>query len=304
MKNYCKHCGEKLTPGIEHNCPTRIGKISAFLRKLLNNFSKNNKVDDEDYFEREKSIVPDIVKPDNGEIVIKQYKLAKLRSRIKATKAEGRMQVTNKRILFRAAGKAPLGKTVFQSEFDIARIEGVILRKDFRFKWLDFFISLGLYLLTFGLTAVLNSFVAEGEKTYYVFSILLGLASTIPFFAMKKHYRIKMLLSGIGLSFAIYPAIASIALDYEFLIKFGFSSAIYIFVIFVISLILSSLQPNLEVHILASSASPAIQVVEIFSGFDDVLPGEDVDFVIKEIGAMIDDIKTLGDFGIEKWKQN
>ena len=41
-----------------------------------------------------------------------------------------------------------------------------------------------------------------------------------------------------------------------------------------------------------------------YSGFSEVLPGKDADLAIKEIGAIINDIKTLGDFAVEKWQQN
>jgi len=34
----------------------------------------------------------------------------------------------------------------------------------------------------------------------------------------------------------------------------------------------------------------------------EVLPGEDADVAIEELGSMITDIQKLGDFGIRKWK--
>ena len=39
-----------------------------------------------------------------------------------------------------------------------------------------------------------------------------------------------------------------------------------------------------------------------YSGFAEVLPDKDADLAIKELGTIINDIKTLGDFGVEKWK--
>ncbi len=34
------------------------------------------------------------------------------------------------------------------------------------------------------------------------------------------------------------------------------------------------------------------------------LPGRDAEKMLHEIGALITDIQTLGDYGIAKWKQN
>ena len=68
------------------------------------------------------------------------------------------------------------------------------------------------------------------------------------------------------------------------------------------------------IEIKTSSGSPGIQIkhkeisfiwhkAEEFSGFTEILPWEDTDLAIKEVATVIDDIKTLGDFGVEKWKQ-
>jgi hypothetical protein len=41
-----------------------------------------------------------------------------------------------------------------------------------------------------------------------------------------------------------------------------------------------------------------------YSGFAEILPWTDTDIAIKEVGTIIDDIKTMGDAAIEKWKQD
>lgn len=38
------------------------------------------------------------------------------------------------------------------------------------------------------------------------------------------------------------------------------------------------------------------------SGYQEILPWKDTDIAIRELGTMIDDIKTMGDAAIEKWK--
>ena len=60
-----------------------------------------------DPYERDVPIVPDCIEPEENEIVVKQYNIAKLRTRIKFMKAEGRLMVTNRRVLFRAGSGVP-----------------------------------------------------------------------------------------------------------------------------------------------------------------------------------------------------
>jgi hypothetical protein len=40
---------------------------------------------------------------------------------------------------------------------------------------------------------------------------------------------------------------------------------------------------------------------EMGVGFDEVIPTEETESVIREVGAMIGDIQKLGDSGLEKW---
>ena len=40
-----------------------------------------------------------------------------------------------------------------------------------------------------------------------------------------------------------------------------------------------------------------------YTDFSEVLPGKDLDAMINELGALIDDIQTLGDIAIENWKE-
>ena len=39
------------------------------------------------------------------------------------------------------------------------------------------------------------------------------------------------------------------------------------------------------------------------TGYTEIWPEPDAEPSIREIGAMINDIQKLGDFGVEKWKQ-
>ncbi len=305
MDNYCKHCGEKLTPGQEHDCPKKITwtKIKAYILKIVNKIGPNEDVDESEWLEKGKSIVPDVVDQNDGEITVKQYEVAFLRSRLKGCEADGKMQITNKRILFRAAGKSLIGRTVYQSEFDISHIEGIEVCKDYRFMWLDFFIALALMGWSIGLGAGIGSLIASAKNAFLaVLQIMMGTATTIPFFMIRKHYKVKIFLTGLGLGLISSAGATSELLGYNLLMILSIVAGLYTLVLFFTSVFFSLFQPNLAIVVQSSTAASAIKAVAVYSGYDEVLPSKDTDLVIKEIGAVINDIKTLGDFGVEKWK--
>jgi len=86
-----------------------------------------------DTYERGKNIVPDCIKSDEGEIPVKQYNIAILRNLFKFERAEGRIQITNKRMIFRAAGRSVGGRTTLQHEYAINDIAGVETVKNYKF---------------------------------------------------------------------------------------------------------------------------------------------------------------------------
>ena len=305
MTNYCKRCGEKLTPGQEHDCPKKIkwSKLKIYLLKFINKIGPNEDVDESEWLEKGKSIVTDVVDPTEGEITVKQYDVARLRTRLKGCKADGKMQITNKRVLFRAAGKSLVGRTTYQSEFDISHIEGVEICKDYRFMWLDFFIAILLMGWSVALGFLVGgALVKSGSIFLNILTILCSIATSIPFYMMRKHYKIKLFSAGVG-GGLLSATIASAALfEYKFLMILGVITAIYTGVLFFIAMFFSFFQPNLAIVVQSSTAATAIQAVAVYSGYDEVLPSGDTDLVIKEIGAIINDIKTLGDLGIDKWK--
>jgi VIT1/CCC1 family predicted Fe2+/Mn2+ transporter len=86
-----------------------------------------------DIYERGKKIVPDSIKPDEGEIPVKQYNIAILRNLFKFERSEGRMQITNKRMIFRAAGRSVGGRTTLQHEFAINEIAGIEAIRNYKF---------------------------------------------------------------------------------------------------------------------------------------------------------------------------
>ena len=84
-------------------------------------------------------------------------------------------------------------------------------------------------------------------------------------------------------------------------------------IILVINLIIVCLVPELRIVIKTKSAGEALQIRKKvwgfflkqnneYTDFGEVLPWEDTDKAINELGALIDDIQTMGDLAIEKWQ--
>ena len=89
-----------------------------------------------DAYERGMKIVPECISANENEIPVRQYNIAVLRNLLKFDRAEGRMQVTNKRIIFRAAGRSIGGRTTLQHEYAINEIAGIEAGSNYRFSFL------------------------------------------------------------------------------------------------------------------------------------------------------------------------
>ena len=328
--SYCKYCGTELIKGEPHECPKKP-KFIRFVSWLFdksgveNPFRNRNQV-----YEREQQITPDNIALDDGEIPIKQYKVAILRSRMRCQNSEGRLQITNKRVLFRATGYSPAGKTTYQHAFSLDKIDGVEIHKDRRFRVPDFLFALLWNSLSVVLFNIWASFI-EGGLGVGGFGCVLsaiivagvGLGAIAYFFWKPGKFFSKLLLTGIGLGgiLALITVITS-AMENNLseivaipsLILWGIVFVV-LYILYFVSMFLFVIKPNLMIEIKTSSGSPAIQIKhkqisfiwhksEEFSGFDEILPWEDTDLAIKEVATIIDDIKTLGDFAIEKWQSN
>lgn len=313
---FCKHCGEEIFENIPHECKKNSTPVSekaegvmaavatAFrtVKTFLSMLSARLGIKDEntDYYESGKKIIPDSIATDEGEILVKQYdNVAILQTKIKVTRAKGRMQVTNKRIVFRANGFSPAGKITYQQEFALDKLDGVELRKDYRFRFLD------LLFIDMLCSAVLAAMRVIGGELPSAVAILLGVICCVPFFIRKKHWMMKALFLGASLGLIVSSVKVE---DPSEIISVLFA---VVSILQFIAAFLYSFKPNLVMEFKTGGAH-GVQVRhkdslfsfkhEEYSGFAEVLPDKDTDLAIKEIGAIINDIKTLGDLGVEKWR--
>ena len=289
-------------------------------------------------YERGQKIVPDSIRANEGEIPIRQYDIAVLRTRLKFMRAEGRMQITNKRLLFRAAGRSLMGRTTLQHEFNLNEIGGVEIRKDWRFSFFDFFFTTLLCLLVEGLLSLIVGFCYENTQAVgIILGTLVGIAGVVPFFMLKKKHLTKALTcaAGIGGFYGVYNAakpprrmsgsmFGAIAPSVPAASSNGWSAIFLIagiiaLVFAAIAVFLMTFKPNLVVIIKTKGAAGAVEICRDrskglmglfggdknkseYTGYAEVLPTDSTDSAIKEIGAMVNDIQTLGDHGVAKWR--
>ena len=282
-----------------------------------------------DVFERGKQIVPECIKANEGEVPVKQYRFAILRTRGAFEKAEGKLQITNKRLLFRATGRSLQGKTELHEEFNLSEITGFEARNRHVF---SLFKMIGAILLTavFGALGALFAWLiirARSEdllKTMEVLAIIWSLLSVAGVTVMAVMIRKKNYYNPLYIlrHFILSPAVAAMViysfmgswygLDQEVMIIFGIPLA----VAFLINLFLMSFVPDLTVSIKTKGGLPSVFIAKetqsfaqmIFggraamaSGFREVGPWKDTDLAIREIGTIIDEINTLGDAAVAKW---
>lgn len=328
MAKFCTKCGSELgTDGQCPNCPpgaksdlaNSLDGLKGFLSSLQQRMGLSNPEDEKvGIFERGKKIVPDVIATNEDEIPIRQYNVAKLRSRILGKYAEGRLQLTNKRVIFRAVGTSYTGKQVLQYEFSINEIGGIEVKKSNRFSLFSLIIA---FVLSIFVMAPFESFFTTLNESSSVASIVLGntlaLACLIPFFVLRKKFWIKLIATSAG--FGAANGMTSLSASaFDFMLGKGLLESIGVvpFILcsfWLFNLILVSLVPDLRICLKTKGAGDSATIRRKIWGlflkqhteytdFSEVIPWVDTDKAITEIGAIIDDLHTSGDYAIEKWK--
>lgn len=240
----------------------------------------------------------------------------------------GRIQITNKRIVFRAPGRSIAGRTQLQQEFAIDEIAGIESRREYRFNGWDFIIGILALIIGQSFMTVIMTGIAGGSFYYrdssvagpIILALLFGVAGCVPFFMIKRKWSLKLICLGASASAFEKASMLARFVGQSYgesnplvVIFYILLFATAVFIIFAI--IINAIKPNLVIIIKNKGAHSAIDIqrkkiglgmkgTEEHTGYAEVLPEDDVDITIKEINAMITDIQKLGDFGIDKWKEN
>ena len=337
MARFCSYCGKPIIEGGSCNCEESknansnqqkkftvndaVQKLKGFMESMKNRMGLGDpERNSGDAYERDrKNIVPDCVKPNEGEVPVKQYNIATLRNRILGIpyiKAKGRLQVTNKRVIFRAPGRCLSGRTTLQQEFAIDEVAGIEARREYTFYLWDMFIAIWFVMIGSIIPGLLISLFMRSRIAIAVtVGVLFGIAGCVPFFIISKKWVSKLLcLGGSLISFGL-PGFEG---GYRFLAFLAtVASLLAWFTIFVYSI-----RPNLVLIVKTKGATPALDIkrrrvgfflkllgvrsseAEDHTGFKEIVPAEDAEICIREANAIINDIQKLGDFGIDKWKNS
>lgn len=326
MAKFCTRCGKPLNDGAVCSCSkTAVSKIdtssvSAFFESMKNRMGIGDpELNKDDAFEEGKQIIPHCVKPNEGEITVKQYNIATLRNRILGipfVKAIGRIQVTNKRVIFRAPGRSLIGRTTLQQEFAVDELAGIEARREYVFAFWAMMFGCLMVSTGGGLVIALISALCSHSVSMAIMSLLCGIVGSIPFFKLKKKWLLKLLCHGASFSPMLFFS-SMIGGFWGGLLTFlGVISLLFT----IFTMVIYTFRPNLVLLVKTKGAGDAIDIkrykkpniiARIFgnknekddhTGFTEVLPNDDAEKCIREINAMINDIQKLGDFGIEKWK--
>jgi len=367
---FCTRCGKQIKDGQVCGCSsnaeatkTAAGAAPSINRNGASRFLESLKDrigigDPErnatDCYERGQRIVPDNIKPNEGEIPVRQYNIAVLRNLLKFERAEGRMQITNKRLIFRAPGRSIGGRTTLQHEYAVDEIAGIEAIRNYWFSILHFLgglIFLSLTILTgFFVTATASNY---GSYTLaFVVGILLWGFGLALFFMIRKKFLSKLLAMGVSLGsicaichayrlygffkadllggttealwmfyFAepfrvlIMPFQLSMPIFTNFILSLHNPVTILVFLTFFITLFvwfLFFMRPNLVIKIknkmgIGQGPIDISRGKKIFfhqiggTPFSEVMPTDESEKAIREMGAIISDIQKLGDFGVNKW---
>ena len=280
-------------------------------------------------FERDVPIIPNCVEPEDNEIVVKQYNIVKLRTRLKFMKAEGRLMVTNKRLLFRAAGTAFNGHTSQEHQFNLDELAGVEIRKDYKFSILNMILCTLLQYLMYTICAFfLGSMITNDGNSFennytamVLICILFGLIGLVPTFVVYKRFWLKVAFS--SLAFANNAAAAVLIMLNELGRRDG--SKLYVFfiimaiitgIITLINFLIVCFVDNVVINIKTKGASPAVEIrrtpLSIFNfffstakedsvGYAEILPWEDTQLAMDELGTLLEDLQRSGDYAIQRW---
>ncbi len=291
--------------------------------------SETKTISSNDYkqVKRERPMIGGCIAANEGEVAVKQYEIAKLRSPLKLAKAPGRMFVTNKRLIFYAPGVSITGKTTLQYEFNIAEVGGVEIRKDCRFGFIYFLLTLLLCSAVGSIFGGISFAIANAitDLTGIIaYSAILFLIAVIAIIASiycikKKNRLLSCIISSISAGWC-FGADVPVMLVSQPLFYILLVSGVISFVVSLIALILRSFKTNLVIKIKTKGAGGAIEIcrkkdmglfavlfghfnseAEEYTGYSYVMPSTDTESAIKYLGAIIHDIQTLGDYGVEKW---
>ncbi|MCI0558930.1 MAG: hypothetical protein MN733_10575 [Nitrososphaera sp.] len=278
--------------------------------------------------------------PAEGELTVRAYHCTSLASRLLSLKAKGYLTITNKRVVFYAHGSSYAGKSVLHSEVPIADVSGINTYKGTYFSIghflgaliVSFWAGIIISAIVSGLvTLIVNLLASEFDfESTQVIAIILGILGLVAIIRSAAYPKDKIwrpilaasgasLLGGLGGVFEIVAGLfggdgglrtllLGLLLGLRTLLLIGgFFAGIYA----IITLFWYARRETISLTVGSkggSSTPIAISGIPVFGLFNTAAlralnaePAQDAETMISELGAVINDIQTLGDLGIQKW---
>ncbi|MHB8806572.1 MAG: hypothetical protein ACYC59_03220 [Anaerolineaceae bacterium] len=279
------------------------------------------------------------ITPAEGEQSVRSYFCTYYRSKLVGLTSDGYLAITNKRVIFQALGTSRAGDSKLQSEVPIADVSGISSYTGASFSFGDFLGNLFLSLLFGGIVAGILAGIAalgftnqmnqyyqnsDSTTTNFIIDIVLGwiiaLGTLFAMFAVNKRKIWHVVLSGCSsAAFGYLGARSMVNSSFSYFMN-GSSSSSASWLLFIpaaalgiyllIRSIINGWKPTFSLAVGSKGGGYTPISIAGAGGFLNVSaakalsarPAEDADAMLKEIGAVILDIQTLGDLGITKWK--
>ena len=282
------------------------------------------------------TLLPRHLTPAEGELTVRAYHCTTLASRLVNLKAQGYLTVTNKRVVFYARGSSYGGESVMHSEVPVADVSGINT-----YKGTYFSIShlLGAFFASFVVGSIISAIVtavvgivtaaliknSADVNEAQIASVFIGILAVVIIIGSRSFARDKIwrpILAGSGTFLLAASGSVNFVSDLAgslfgnregglgtVLLIGAFIAGIYALVTFFQYAVRETM--SLTIGSKGGAYTPiAITGVSVLGIFNTAAlkalsagPASDAEAMIREIGAVISDIQTLGDLGVDKWKR-
>lgn len=278
-------------------------------------------------------LLPELMSPAEGEMTVRSYHTTSLSSGLLGLKAEGFLTVTNLRVVFYAYGTSLADESILQSEVPLADVSGITTYKGFHFSLWHFLIAwvvsalvaLIVTPIATGILAVIPGLLHINDLMallpLLVAGALIFVSRNLPVNRLWRSILATCaalmllggsVLGGVTAGFSRFSNNASGGAVGTLLSTIGFVVGIgAVFYAFYCYFKYARRQTMaLAIGSKGGSSTPiAISGISGFGLFGGAAlraltaePAEDVEAMIKELGAMITDIQSLGIDGIDRWR--
>lgn len=261
-----------------------------------------------------KCMLKDSVTPAEGEVSVRAYHCTYYKSRLLGLSASGYLEVTNKRVIFQALGKSSVGVSVIHSEVPIADVSGISSYKGTYFSFGNLVTAFVVSFIAFSLVPVIITLIVQMAQDFDMLFYagwtvaLLGFGGSfvVPKQSIWRCMLVSASASALGVVGGVSLFSSRSSIGWPTLL--GFVMAIYALVcIFwyarrpTFSLLVNS-KGGSSTPINISGAT-GIGIFDVAAGKAlTAEPAEEAEKLLKELGAVVLDVQTLGDLGISKWK--